>query len=92
VQVRFYANLRQTVGASVVDVLSTEAMTVRDLLGMLVADYPDLGPELLSPGGELWPHVHVFINGRDAPRLANGLATRLAADDAVQIFPPTAGG
>jgi molybdopterin synthase sulfur carrier subunit len=48
--------------------------------------------DLLDEAGELLGHIHVFINGRDAPYLDDGLETTLAAGDTVDVFPAVAGG
>jgi molybdopterin synthase sulfur carrier subunit len=40
----------------------------------------------------LWPHVHVFVNGRDAPYLENGVQTIIKSTDTVNIFPAVGGG
>jgi sulfur-carrier protein len=90
--VRFYATLRETVGSRTIEVPQAEGMSIHDLLRRLIRDFPRLGPQLLDTRGELWPHVHVLVNGRDAPRLSSRLETLLEPADAVDIFPPTAGG
>ncbi len=91
-QVRFYATLRETVGSKLVEVAQAEGLSVADLLQRLIVCYPRLRPQLLDARGDLWPHVHVMVNGRDAPHLPGGLHTLLEAGDALDIFPPTAGG
>ena len=48
--------------------------------------------ELLDEDGKLYGHVHVIINGRDAPFLENALETVLVGDDRVSIFPAVGGG
>ena len=40
----------------------------------------------------LFGHVHVFVNGRDAPYLDRKLATTLEQSDTVDVFPAVAGG
>lgn len=91
-EVDFFATLRQIVGAKRVRFELTNGMTVWDLVEEIVARYPDLRPELLDEEGELYPHVHVFVNGRDAPYLEEGLDTALKAGDKVKVFPAVAGG
>jgi len=58
----------------------------------VVERFPAMRENLLDAQGALYPHVHVFINGRDAPYLERGLETPLAADDAVDVFPAVGGG
>jgi len=89
VTVNFYATLREVVGRKQVDF---EAGTVAELIETVVTRYPPLRTELLNGRGELWPHVHVFVNGRDAPYLEEGLATKLKDGDVVDVFPAVAGG
>lgn len=91
-RVRIYATLRPLVGGKAVDIPTPPGTTVRDLIDALVTTYPALRPELLEPDGSLFRHVHVFINGRDAPFLPDGLATVLKESDTCDVFPPVAGG
>jgi molybdopterin synthase sulfur carrier subunit len=91
-QVNFYANLRQIVGAKTVDVPLAAGATVSQLLQAIVARYPALRPILLDETGALYRHVHLFVNGRDAPYLADALNTPLAPGDTVDVFPAVAGG
>jgi sulfur-carrier protein len=51
-----------------------------------------LGQKLLDEKGELYPHVHIFVNGRDAIYLENGLESRLSPKDNVTVFPAVGGG
>jgi len=92
VDVRFHATLRQAVGGKYVDVEWSEGLTVWGFVTQVVARYPALGPQLLDGEGKLARHVHVMVNGRDAPYLANGLETPLAERDKIDVFPPVGGG
>ena len=67
-------------------------ISVRALLDRVVARYPAVGPYLLDDRGELHRHVHVFVNGRDAPYLADGLDTVLQSNASLDVFPPVGGG
>ena len=69
-----------------------ENATVGQLLEEMIHCYPALRRELLNEAGELYPHVHFFINGRDAPYLEEGLDTILRPDDAITVFPAVGGG
>ncbi len=91
-QVDFYATLRLVVGRKTVDVSLPEGATVRDLLDTIVRRFPPLAEKLLDEAGRLSSHVNVFIDGRGAPYLENGLDTVLRADQKVDIFPAVAGG
>jgi MoaD family protein len=90
--VTLYATLRQVVGGKTVNLDLPPGASVQALLAALLARYPALRPHLYAPAGGLYPHVHIFVNGRDAQYLAHGLDTPLAPTDTVNIFPPVGGG
>ena len=91
-KVSFYATLRPVVGAKTLDFAVPEGATVRELVGAIVTQHPDLRPMLLTESGAPTRGVHVFVNGRGAGYLAKGLETHLSADDTVDVFPAVAGG
>ena len=91
-QVNFYATYRQIVGKKTVEILIDEGETLRQLIDGVVGDYPALRREWFDDQGQLYGHVHLFVNGRDLPFLENGLDTRLLVDDTVSVFPPVGGG
>jgi sulfur-carrier protein len=92
VNVRFHATLRQAVGGRNVEVEWSDGLTVWGFVTQMVARYPGLGPQLLDADGKLARHVHVMVNGRDAPYLEHGMETALRATDAIDVFPPVGGG
>lgn len=83
------APLRAAVGG--VKSLEVDGATVGELVAALVARYPSLGGQLLTPDGELNRFVNVFRNGEDV-RYLDGLATPVAAGDEVRLLPAMAGG
>jgi len=90
--VNFYATLRQVTGRKT-DAFDLPAKTtVHALLEAVVERYPAMRDELFRDDGELYPHVHVFVNGRDAPYLDGALDAELSEDDLVDVFPAVAGG
>ena len=91
-EVRFYATLRQITGCRSVTLPLPAGSTVRRVIDTVLEQYPAMRGDLLDETGELLGHVHVFINGRDAPYLENGLDTTLASGDTVDVFPAVAGG
>jgi MoaD family protein len=91
-QVDFYATLRLAVGQKTVDVPLPEGATVRDLLDAIVRSFPQLADQLLTQTGRLAGNVNVYIDGRAAPYLDDGLDTVLRPDQKVDIFPAVAGG
>jgi molybdopterin synthase sulfur carrier subunit len=91
-KVNFYAMLRQIVGRKTVDVPLRPGATVREMLDAVIARYPEMRGNLFDERGHLYGHVHVFINGQDAPYLDHALETRLADGDSVDLFPAVGGG
>ena len=90
--VDFYATFRQIVGSKTVDFPLPQGSTLRQLIAEIIRCYPPLRQELLDKNDELYRHVHVFVNGRDAPFLENGLDTVLTTQDTVSLFPAVGGG
>ena len=90
--VNFYATLREVTGKKTVAFEVPENTTVRQLLAMVVERYPPLSKILLQENGDLWGHVHVFINGRDAPFLSEQMDTVIQPADTISIFPAVGGG
>ena len=86
-KVNFYSSLRRIVRQKTVEIPLPETATVRQLLEELKLRYPQAYDEFVDQNGHLYPHAHLFINGRDIPYL-NGLDTRLSDQDNVDIFPP----
>jgi molybdopterin converting factor small subunit len=68
-----------------------DAVTVADLLDVLVARYPALKPHLFEPTGKLRRHFNIFVNGEHVREL-KGLDTPLEADDKVILMVSAAGG
>lgn len=91
-KVTFYATLREIVGAKKVEFNVDEKANVQDLMDEMIRCYPLLRQKLLDEEGELYPHVHIFVNGRDAIYLENGLESRLSPEDNVTVFPAVGGG
>jgi sulfur-carrier protein len=92
VQINLFATLRQVVGGKTVELETPEGLTVQELLDALLARFPALRSQLYDSEGTLYPHIHIFVNGRDAQYLAQGLDTALQPDDTVNLFPPVGGG
>jgi molybdopterin synthase sulfur carrier subunit len=90
--VNFYATLRQVVSAKSVDFNLAAGATIAQLLEEMLRCYPALRPELLNEQGQLYQHVHIFVNGRDATFLELGMQTPLAEHDTIGVFPAIGGG
>jgi molybdopterin synthase sulfur carrier subunit len=90
--VNFYATLRQVTGRKSVEFDLADGATVGQLLKDVIRRFPGLEGELFDADGSLFGHVHVFVNGRDAPYLDDALDTVLGDSDTVDVFPAVAGG
>jgi molybdopterin synthase sulfur carrier subunit len=91
-KVHFYATLRRIAGQKTIEFDLDEGVTVQELVAAVVTRFPPMREELLDEEGRLYPHVHVFVNGRDAPYLDGALGTVIQATDKIDIFPAVAGG
>jgi len=90
--VNYYATLRQVVGSREVDFNLPQGSTLRQLVEEMVKRYPGLKMEMLDQHGNLYGHIHIFVNGRDNTFLDNSLDTILNPNDIISIFPPVGGG
>jgi len=90
--VNFFATLRDVAGARSLDFDLPEGVTVRALLDHIIGRFPVMREKLFDEHGELFGHVHVFINGRDAPHLDRALETPLSKRDKIDLFPAVGGG
>lgn len=91
-KVNFYATLRPIVGQKTVEFPLSEGMTVQTLLDAVLDAYPAMRPEMVDENGQLYRHVHFFVNGRDAHFLTEGMDTVLKATDTINMFPAVGGG
>lgn len=91
-KVNFYATLRQIVGTKTIEIPLEEEATLQQLVNEIITRYPALSHELVDEQGGLYGHVHVFVNGRDARFLEDGLSTVLEPEDNVSVFPAVGGG
>lgn len=89
-ELRLFANFRETVGQKTLDREFPEDATVETVLHELEADYPDLDGAFVQDG-EILPQVNVLKNGREVHHL-EGLSTPVEDGDKISIFPPVAGG
>jgi len=91
-KVNFYATYRPIVGGKTVEFDLDQALTLRQLVQAIIARFPAMRREMLDEKGELYSHVHIFVNGRDASYLEKGMETVIQAEDTLNIFPPVGGG
>jgi len=87
VEVRIPTMLRSHVGGAAT--ASVDGATVREVLDNLVAAYPALVGQIVTPDGTLHKFVNVYVNDDDI-RYLDKLDTTDA--DSVSILPAVAGG
>jgi sulfur-carrier protein len=90
--INFYADLRPLAGGKMVVVDITAPMSARQALEAVTRARPALAEKVWQSSGELFDHIHVFINGRQSVFLPQGLETLLDADAELDVFPPVGGG
>lgn len=90
VELRFFANFRQTVGQKSLYRAYGDAATIGDVLVAIEDEFPELAGLILDDG-EIQPQINVLRNGREVEHL-DGLETPVEPGDAVSVFPPVAGG
>ena len=91
-KVNFYATLRPIVGQKTVEFDLPQGTTAIQLVEAVIEQFPHMRPELVDENGDLHGHIHIFVNGRDAPFLENKLDTVISSSDKIDIFPPVGGG
>lgn len=89
--INFYATLRLITGKKTINLDLPNGITIRQMLEECFKLFPALRKELMN-GDELHGHVHVFVNGRDAPYLEKILETPISNTDKLDIFPAVGGG
>ena len=90
--VNFYATLRVIVGQKTIRVDMPPESTARQLIDLVISDYPAMGPELIDEHGNFRSHMKMFINGREVVYLDNKFGYIMKPTDKVDIFPPVGGG
>ena len=71
--------------------VDVEGRTVREALDSLGRRHPMVLTRILTRGGQLRPHVNLFVGGRDI-RQGLGLDTQLTDGDELLVVPSVAGG
>jgi MoaD family protein len=91
-RVRFYATFREIAGAREVDLELSEGARVRELLDALFARWPALREHLEAPDGGFSKRGNLFVDGRAARFLPQGVETRIEPTHEIDCFPAVAGG
>ncbi len=71
--------------------IEVEGATIGAVLDALVQRYPSLRGQLLSPEGDLYRFVNVYLNDQDV-RYLQALATPVGERDTITVLPAMAGG
>jgi molybdopterin synthase sulfur carrier subunit len=74
-----------------IDSASITASRSAKLVKAIIARFPAMRREMLDENGNLYSHVHIFVNGRCC-YLENRMSTVIQAEDILNIFPPVGGG
>lgn len=90
--INFYATLRPIIGQKTINVEMPSGSTARQLIDLIVTDYPPLREELLDENNNFHNHMKMFINGREVVYLEDQFNYVMRPTDKVDIFPPVGGG
>jgi molybdopterin converting factor small subunit len=91
-QLRFYANMRTTVGMPLLEIHEAKVDSFRKLMALLVEKYPETASHLLDENGELRPDVPVYVDGRNPRLRAEGIDAPLQPDSVISFFSPISSG
>jgi molybdopterin synthase sulfur carrier subunit len=91
-KVNFFATLRYIAGGKVVEFPLEHGITAQELLDAVIERFPLMKKELLNEKGEMYGHVHFFINGRDVQFTDEKFQTKIMQEDTVDVFPAVGGG
>jgi len=91
-KVNFYATLRDIAGGKTVEFNVNHGSTAQEVLDAIIEKFPLMEKELLNENGEMYGHVHFFINGRDVQFTDDKFQTRITQEDTVNVFPAVGGG
>jgi len=91
-KVNFFATLRDIAGGKVVEFDANHGVTAQELLDAIITKFPLMKKELLNEHGEMYGHVHFFINGRDVQFTDEKFQTKIMQEDTVNVFPAVGGG
>ena len=91
-KVNFFATLRDIAGGKTVEFDVAHGATAQEVLDAVIEKFPPMKKELLNENGEMYGHVHFFINGRDVQFTDDKFQTRIIQEDVVNMFPAVGGG
>ena len=91
-KVDFFLALRDIAGGKTVEFDVENGVTAQELLNAVFEKFPLMKKELLDENGQMYGHIHFFINGRDVQFTDDKFQTRITQDDTVNVFPAVGGG
>jgi sulfur-carrier protein len=91
-KVNFFATLRDIAGGKTVEFDMDHGATAQEVLDAIIVRFPLMKKELLNENGEMFGHVHFFINGRDVQFTEDKFETQIEQGDTVNVFPAVGGG
>lgn len=89
VTIRIPTALRPQAGGK--EMVSLPGASIREVLGGLTAQHPELGKKLFKTESELNRFINVYVNDEDI-RFLDNLDTAVKPGDEVSIVPAIAGG
>jgi len=92
IRVRFYATFRPIVGGKAADLSVPDGASLRDLVDVILERWPELREHLVDDQGGPSKRANLFVDGRMARFLPNGLDTPLNPAQEIDCFPAVAGG
>lgn len=87
-----YATFRLLAGIKTLNIDLPNGTTVWQAVQAVLEQQPVLRPHWLDESGELYPHVHIFIDGEDVQAMEQQLDSPLSAGAVLDFFPPVGGG
>ena len=91
-QLRFYANMRTTMGKASLEINEAKIDSFRKLMTLLVEQYPETAFHLVDAHGDLRPDVPVYVNGRNPRLMEEGINAPLQPDSIISFFSPISSG
>lgn len=90
VTVKFPTQLRPFVGGAA-ELEFDGVSTLRDIVGRLQQDHPELAERVVDEKGEIRRFINVYVGDEDV-RFLDGLNTSLEGGEVVSVLPAVAGG